>query len=90
MFSSKWLNLGGMVIRSYDSETTKGINVNSHFNLIFITIVCLTVVFAIAYLLLCIYIIVPTNMQEDCAGMFKLLIILGFGTICGLLGGKAL
>lgn len=61
-----------------------------HFKLILLTIVCLTVLFAVEYMVLCLYVIIPTNMQEECAQTLKTLIVLGFGTICGLLGGRTI
>lgn len=64
--------------------------INSHFELVFLTIVGLTVVFVISYLIFCLYVVMPTSMQEDCAETLRTLITLGFGTICGLLGGRTL
>lgn len=73
-----------------DSETAKSKVINAHFKFLISIIVTLTVVFVIAYLLLCFCVDVPTQLQEDCAGTLETLITFGFGTICGLFSGTKL
>jgi len=71
-------------------EATQLIDVNSHFKLIFATITGLTVFFVILYFILCCLINSPNDMQKNFTRMLQLLIPLGFGAICGLIGGKSL
>lgn len=72
------------------NEPVEIIDINSNFKLVFLTIVGLTFIFAFAYVLLCITADEPTDMEEGCAETLKTLITLGFGTVCGLVGGKSL
>jgi hypothetical protein len=73
-----------------DVNGSQVIDVNSHFKLIFLTVTIFTVFLILVYVALCCLIDTPTKMQEDLVGMLQLLIPLGFGSICGLLGGKSL
>lgn len=74
----------------HDKETSNEKDADIYFKLILSTIVCLTVVFVISYLIICLCVVMPTSIQEGCAETLRTLITLGFGTICGLLGGKSI
>jgi hypothetical protein len=73
-----------------DSANQKGdIDINSHFKLIFIAILIMTGFFAIATFYITVAIAAPTPMQEDLYHNLVTLTFTGFGTLCGLIGGKS-
>lgn len=69
---------------------SSAVTISSHFKLVFLSVLGLTIAFVIGYLAISVLFSNPTPGQQAAAETLKALLMAGFGAIVGLLGGKTI